>query len=113
MSHSGRRQVGMLQLGIIVLTLATAVMHFILIFPDTLFILNALGYIVLLAALYLPIPQIARYRNLVRWTLIAYTAITILLWVLIGQRSSYAYVNKAIEVLLIILLWLDSRQDTV
>jgi hypothetical protein len=113
MTQSRGTQVGILQGGIIVLTLATAVMHFILIFPDTLFILNALGYVTLLAALYLPIPQLAQYRNVVRWTLIAYTAVTILLWVFIGQRGAYAYVNKAIEVLLIILLWLDSRQETV
>ncbi len=113
MGQARGTEIGMLQVGIIILTLATAVMHFILIFPDFLFILNGLGYVALLAALYLPIPQLAGYRGLVRWVLIAYTALTIILWVFIGQRGSYAYVNKAIEVLLIILLWLDSRQDAV
>jgi hypothetical protein len=41
------------------------------------FILNDLGYITLLAALYLPIPQVARHRSAVRWVLIGYTAVAI------------------------------------
>jgi hypothetical protein len=104
-------QFGLLQVGIIVLTVTTAVMHFVLIFPDVLFILNALGYMTLLPALYLPIPQLAAYRRLVRWVLLGYTALTILIWVVIGQRDLYAYTNKVIEVVLVILLWLENRQN--
>lgn len=110
MKQTEVRQFGGLQVGIIVLTLATAVMHFILIFPDPLFILNALGYVALLAALYLPIPQLGGYRPWVRWLLLGYTALTIVLWLAIGARGLYAYIDKAIEVVLIVLLWLESRQ---
>ena len=60
-----------LRTGIVALTLGTAFIHFSLNFPDPGFILNALGYVALLAALYLPVPQLARYRNVVRWILIA------------------------------------------
>jgi hypothetical protein len=81
-----------------------------LIFPDTLFILNALGYVGLLAALYLPLPVVSDYRSMVRWALLGYTALTIVLWIFIGARGPYAYTNKAIEVVLIVLLWLESRQ---
>lgn len=109
MSQSSSMKFGSLQIGIILLTVATAVMHFILIFPDTLFILNALGYLGLLAALYLPLSFLSNYRSYARWGLMGYTALTILLWILIGQRGLYAYIDKLIEVVLIVLLWLESR----
>ena len=38
------------QIGIILTALATALIHFSLLFPDLLFILNGLGYLSLLAA---------------------------------------------------------------
>ncbi len=105
-----KTQMGALQWGIILLTIATAVIHFSLLFPDVLFILNGLGYLALLAALYLPIPQLANYRHWVRWALLGYTALTVILWVIMGSRTPLAYIDKAIEVILIILLWLESRQ---
>lgn len=110
MNQAQKTKFGPLQIGIILLTLATAVMHFMLIFPDTLFILNALGYVGLLAALYLPLPVVSDYRPMVRWALMGYTALTIVLWIFIGTRDLYAYTDKAIEVVLIVLLWLESRQ---
>jgi hypothetical protein len=100
---------GALRAGIATLTLATALIHLQLNFPDPVFILNGLGYLALLAALYLPIPRIARYRNLVRWALIGYAALTIFLWILLGARTPIGYVDKVIEVVLISLLLLDSR----
>ena len=42
----------------------------------------------------------------------AYTAVTIVAWVAIGQRDLYAYANKLIEIVLIVLLWLESRQES-
>lgn len=110
MNQTQQLKFGPLQAGIVLLTLVTAVMHFILIFPDTLFILNALGYVGLLAALYLPLPFLSGYRPLVRWALMGYTALTVLIWVLIGQRDLYAYTDKTIELVLIGLLWLESRR---
>lgn len=105
-------KMGPLQYAIIALTVATAVIHFTLVFPSPLFILNGLGYLVLLGALYLSIPQLADYRSLVRWALIAYTALTVILWVIMGSRTPIAYFDKLIEVLLIVLLWIESRQSS-
>jgi hypothetical protein len=69
-----------------------------------LFILNCVGYLVLVTAHYLPTLQ--RFQRLTRWLLIAYTAVTVLLWYVIA--SSHAdlvdYVDKLVEVVLIILL---------
>lgn len=98
-----------LQVGIVLLTLATALIHLTLAFPDPVFILNGLGYLTLLAALYLPIPALARYPSLTRWALVEYTALTIFLWILFGARTPIGYTDKAIEAAFIALLLLANR----
>ena len=100
-----------LRVSIVLLTLATALIHLQLAFPDPAFILNGLGYLALLAALYLPVLRLARYRNIVRWVLIGFTALTILLWILLGARTPIGYIDKAIEIALILLLLLDARRS--
>jgi hypothetical protein len=100
-----------LRAGIVLLTLATAVIHLQLAFPDPVFILNGLGYLALLAALYLPVSRLARYRNAVRWVLVGYTALTIFLWILLGARTPIGYIDKAIEITLILLLLLEARRS--
>jgi len=111
MPSSGRPANVVLRVGIIALTLGTALIHLSLNFPDLGFMLNGLGYLTLLAALYLPIPQLARYRDIVRWILIGYAALTILLWILLGDRTAIGYTAKAIEVALITLLLLEARRS--
>lgn len=103
-------QLGVRQYVIILLTIATALVHFALLFPDVVFVLNGLGYLVLVAALYLPLAQLAPYRNQIRWVLMAYTAVTIILWLFMGARVTIAYIDKLIEVILLVLLWLESQK---
>ncbi len=76
----------------------------------TLFYLNFVGYIVLVTALYLPL--LRRYQRIIRWVLIVYTAVTILLWFMISNASFnlLAYADKVVEVALIILLLIEDRQ---
>jgi hypothetical protein len=100
-----------LRVGIVLLTLATALIHLQLAFPDPAFILNGLGYLGLLAALYLPVARLARYRTIVRWVLIGFTALTILLWILLGARTPIGYIDKAVEIALILLLLLEARRS--
>lgn len=104
------KKFGPLQIGIILLTIATSVIHLALGIPNglTMFILNGIGYLVLLIALYLP--QLEGKRNLIRWALIAYTVVTVLGWVFVGARNTIGYVDKLIEVALIVLLFIESRQ---
>ena len=103
------------QIGIIILTLATAIIHLAILgirFGDILFILNGLGYLALLAAIFLPIDFLAGYRNYARWALLVYTIITIVAYFVVNPdawTSSLGLVTKAIEVVLVILLFLDSR----
>lgn len=110
---------GSLQIAIVLLTLATALIHAVVLNVllgtiSPIFTLNGLGYLALLAALYLPIPWAKDNRNLVRWALIGYAAITILAWVAIGDKSwpgdALGYLTKAIEVVLIALLWVEARR---
>lgn len=109
-------RIGGLDIGIILLTLATAVIHFWMAvkFPDMrmIFTLNGIGYLGLLGLLYLPLDVLAPYRNLARWALIAYTAVTIVAFFYVTFSSGWSVwddpiglATKAIEVVLIVLLF--------
>jgi hypothetical protein len=110
---SHRRQLGVghmsLQLTVVVLTIATAVIHLSL--GGLLFTLNAVGYVTFAIALVVPGP-LGRNRWLVRVGLIGFTAATIAGWLVFGARFPLAYLDKAIEVALIALVvvelwWID------
>jgi hypothetical protein len=112
MASTGDPAIDPLRIGVIVLTVGTALIHLYLGlqgFP--LFILNGLGYLALLAALILPIPVISDYRSLTRWVLVGYTALTIFLWILVGARNSIGYADKIIEIVLVALLVLEARSS--
>jgi hypothetical protein len=94
-----------LRIAVVGLTLATAQIHLTLGGP--MFTLNALGYATLAAALVLPGP-IARIRWLTRYALIGFTAVTIIGWLAFGARFDLAYIDKAIEVVLIGLVLVES-----
>jgi hypothetical protein len=101
-----------MQLVILLLVTATALIHLWKGVSDGLlmFLGNGLGYLVLGAAAYLPIAALAKFRTAAKWALLAFTAVTIAGWVFIGERSTIGYVDKAIEVALIILLFIDLRR---
>ena len=113
---------GALQIGIILLTLVTAVVHLILLNQtmirltgriDPLFTLNGLGYLGLLIVYFLPVPIASNNRGLLRRVFIGYTALTILAWVAMGSKSgpgaALGYITKVDELALIGLLWLDRQ----
>ena len=97
--------------GIILSNLATAFLHLSL-FPDIGFSLNGLGYIGLLGAYFLPIPFFQQRHKLVWWVLVGYTLLTIVLWIIMGNKqfvagtsSAIGYYAKAAEVILLGFLW--------
>jgi hypothetical protein len=99
------------QIGIIFAALATAILH-ITLFPDIMFTLNGLGYLGLLGAYLLPVSLFQRNHNMVWWAFVGYTALTIVLWVIMGDKnfvagtsSATGYYAKAAELILIVLLW--------
>ena len=111
-------RIGLLQIAVILLAVITALIHldlgvrFLMIGQGgplpIMWILNFVGYIVLVTALYLP--PLQRIQSITRWILIAYTVLTVILWYLIGisHADLEAYVDKFVEVVLIILLLVDA-----
>jgi len=75
-----------------------------------LFLLNGIGYLVLVAALYLP--ALARYQPIVRWLLILFTAVTIVMYFLFNgfRMNSIGWIDKIAEVALIVLLLIEGRR---
>ena len=105
---------------ILILGLFTAIVHLVILpmlggfLPlhdlDYLFLLNGLGYIVLLVVLFTN-PTFDRGRTpLLHYAFIGYTLATILAWFALGDMSDkLAWVTKLDEVLLIVALILDMR----
>jgi hypothetical protein len=125
MSQVSRQQaatrIGPLQIAIIVLTVFTALVHLsrglalgapsLRPFP-LLFYLNFIGYIVLLVALYWP--PLQAIRRGIRWVMVCYAALTVVLWYVIthGHSAFIAYIDKPVELALIVLLILEDRQTS-
>jgi hypothetical protein len=96
---------GVLRAAIVGLTLGTAYIHSTL--GGTLFTLNAIGYVVLAVAMVAPMAIASRFRWVVRLALAGYAASTIVGWAIQGPFYSTAYLAKAIELALIVLLAID------
>jgi hypothetical protein len=95
---------------IVALTLSTAYIHYTL--GGLLFTLNALGYVTAAVAMVIPLALAVRFRWVVRLGLIAYAATTIVGWAIQGPYYQTAYIAKAIEVALIVLVAVDfARMD--
>jgi hypothetical protein len=110
-----------LRAAILVTGIITAIVHLIVL-PirgldalediDYLFILNGLGYIVLLVVFFLN-PTFDRGRTpLLHYVFIAYAFATILAWFALGSiGDKLAWLTKLDEVLLIAVLYLDMRAE--
>jgi hypothetical protein len=94
-----------IRLAIVGLTLGTAYIHSTL--GGLLFTLNAVGYVVAAAAMLAPLAIASRHRWFIRLGLMGYAAATIAGWAITGPYYSTAYVAKAIEVALIVVLAID------
>ncbi len=95
------------------LALLTGLIHLFLGIQDgiPIFILNGLGFIALVAGLYL-VPQLANLRNLIRWALFAYTAVTLIAYFVVNEQpldSGFGLLTKAVELILVLLLLVKQR----
>ncbi len=97
----------LLRAAIVALSIATGWIHLTL--GGLLFTLNGVGYLVAAAAIVAPVSPAARFRWLIRIGLIGYAAAAIVGWYVMGPRYDVAYVAKAIEVALIVLLAVEIR----
>jgi len=76
-----------------------------------LFLLNGIGYLTLVTALYLP--QLHRFQPIVRWVLIAFAAVTIFMYFAISgfHSNPLGIFTKVVEIALIVLLLIDGRRS--
>ena len=99
-----------IRVAIVALALATGYIHFTL--GGLLFTLNAIGYAVAAVAIAIPLALAVRFRWVVRLGLIGYALTAIIAWAIQGPYFQTAYIAKAIEVTLIVLLAVDfARMD--
>ncbi len=108
---------------IVFLTLITAGIHFYFFSTDpkggllfTMFLLNGLGYLGLLALLYLPVGLPQSLHRLVRPVFIGYTVLTIALYIIMSAQANiwsapWAPISKVVEVILIWQLWVDGKTE--
>ncbi len=103
--------------GIILTGLATAFLH-ISLYPDfghlDWIVLNGFGTIALLGAYFLPIPYFQQRHRTVFWALAGYIILTILLWIIFGDKTFHfattaaiGYYAKLAEMSLLAFLWTD------
>ena len=93
-----------LRTSVVLLALTTAGIHASL--GGILFTINAVGYTALAVAMILP-GRIGGIRWLIRLALIGFTAATIAGWVIFGARFPLAYLDKSLEVVLIVFVTLE------
>jgi hypothetical protein len=128
--RNGLQRLGLLPVMIIALTAYAAIYHFYLAYYlfewmasgaktvsgvqmlVILFILNGLGYLALVSALSLPALQ--QVRRITGFLLVGYTALTLILWYLLGNPSTEGLMDYSVplvEGLLIVLLLVKSWQE--
>jgi hypothetical protein len=99
-----------IRVAIVALALTTGYIHYTL--GGLLFTLNALGYLTAAVAIVIPLALAVRFRWFIRLGLMGYAATAIVMWAIQGPYYSTAYIAKAVEVALIVLLAIDfARHD--
>lgn len=107
---------------IAVLTVLTAIIHLVLAFPQGIpagipFLLNGVGYLVLLALLWFKPGFVAGRERWLYYAFIGFTAITVVAYFAVNGGASFAnpvgIADKVIEVVLMVLLWQDMRAEAV
>jgi hypothetical protein len=97
--------------------LTTAYLH-ISLYPDFGYldwiVLNGFGTIALLLAYFMPIPYFQKRHRNVFWALFGYMWLTILLWLIFGDKTFFfattaaiGYYAKAAELTLLAFMWYD------
>lgn len=97
----------LMRTAIVGLALATGWIHLTL--GGLLFTLNGIGYGVAALAMVAPIAIAIRFRWFIRLGLIGYALTAIVGWYVMGPRYDIAYIAKAIEIGLIVLLAIEVR----
>ncbi|CAN5654816.1 hypothetical protein BH24ACT22_BH24ACT22_06770 [soil metagenome] len=121
MSTGNQTSIGPTQIGVAILALVTAGVHLYLFLIEGflgtgemlpiyqfLFVGNFFAYVTLTAALLLPIVPLTRVRSIVRTLLIAVAVASIASYFHVGVLDLLGNLDKAVEVLLIMLVTADA-----
>lgn len=112
MNHA-RPSLGPLAAAVILLTLATAAIHFYLAPTEfemgatlfgVLFVLNGLGYVTMVAVIYSPLGFLAPFRGAARGVLVVIALASIGAYFYVGVFDTIGWVDKAVETALIVLV---------
>ena len=102
--------------GISLLTLFTALIHFMLGLTnsDYLFMLNGIAFMLLLYVTFWTPAFLQSYKSLIRWAYIALTAVTIIMYFAIwgfgGLSDTLGMFTKVVELLLLVGLWMSRKE---
>lgn len=120
-----RTRIGPIQIGVVLLALAAGGVHLYLFllegflgdgamlpFYQVLFVGNFFGYVSLAAAMYLPIPLLARFRPVVRVLLISMTVASIISYFYVNVIDALGNITQVIEFLLIVLVTVEAGMAT-
>jgi len=102
---------GPLQVAIVLFGLAAILLHLLLGLPPQLSIPVGLVYVVLLAAMYLPLPGLSGARPWLRWVLIVFALVNVIGWIIqISQPPLIRFAAPLVELGLAILVFLESQR---
>ena len=111
-----------LRLGIVLLGVTTGIIHLVVLNLrligagysfDIPFTLNGLGFLAFSAAMLWRPAFLAGRETLIRWAFIGFTVVTIVAWLILGDMGDIlGWGTKAIEVALLVLLFLEGRRAT-
>ena len=124
-----RSRIGPVQIGVILLALATGIIHLYFIFTEgvlsglppeqqmgpffqILFIGNFLGFVTLVLALYLPLSWLTRFHPVVRILMISMALAAIASYFRVGFYESLGNITQGIEALLIALVAVDAGMSS-
>ncbi len=107
-------KLGGIQILLIAAALITGVIHlglgsdFLANIGDIMFLLNGIGFIGLAALYLLPLAFLKPYHEIVRWVFAGYSALTVILWVVMnGHLEPAGIAAKLAEIAIIAVMLID------
>lgn len=102
---------GSLQVLIVMLGLAAILLHALLRLPSQLYVPLGLLYVIVLAAMYLPLPGVSSARPWLRWVLLAFAIANVIGWIVqTTEPALVRFVAPLVEVGLAVLVFVESQQ---
>ncbi|MGB9674049.1 MAG: hypothetical protein ACPL3P_07905 [Anaerolineales bacterium] len=101
------------KIAILILTIAIALIHISLRFPNPIYILNGIGYLIFLGAYFVPIAVFSNNHPLIRKTMVGYTMLTILAWITLGSNppTLLGLITSILEIILVVCLLSDREEN--